>query len=155
MNAEISSLLPGIRQVDESSLEILGSPVFDLGLESMFSSKVEMLTLMCDRLKLMDVHPALCVFKKSLGSCRFNYLLRTCKAFLMRDRLREVDSVFRSTLEAITNVKLSDFSWDQASLRLIFGGLGIRKVEDIAKSAYLSSVHSTSDLSNMILRKFD
>ena len=83
MYADISALLPGIRKVDKSSLEILGSPIFESGLERMFSSKIEMIKLMCDRLKLMNVHPTLCIFRKSLGSCRFNYcrLLRSSKTF--------------------------------------------------------------------------
>jgi len=110
---------------------------------------------MCNRLKLLDVHPALCVFRKSLGSCRFNYLLRSSKAFLLVDRLKEVDEIFRSTLEAITNVRMDDFQWNQASLLLIFGGLGIRKVEDLALPGQLSSVYSSSELSNQILEKFD
>ncbi|XP_037026722.1 uncharacterized protein LOC119067714 [Bradysia coprophila] len=155
MYAEISALLPGIKKVDESTLEILGSPIFESGLERMFSSKIEAIKLMCDRLKLMDVHPALCVFRKSLGSCRFNYLLRSSKAFLLVDRLKEVDEIFRSTLEAITNVKMGDFQWSQASLPLSFGGLGIRKVEDLASPSYLSSVYSSSELSNQLLEKFD
>ena len=36
MYADISALLPGIKKVYESSLEILGSPIFELGLERMF-----------------------------------------------------------------------------------------------------------------------
>src|ERR1700704_2377336 len=154
MYAEISNLLPGIRRVDESSLEILGTPIFESGLRRMFSSKTESLSLMCDRLKLMDVHPALCVFKKSLDSSRFSYLLRSSKAFLLRDELKGVDDLFRSTLEAIANVKLDEFSWNQGSLPLAFGGLGIRKVEDLALPAYLSSVYSSSSLSDKLLEKF-
>lgn len=155
MYAEISALLPGIRKVHESSLEILGSPIFESGLERMFLLKVEEIKIMCDRLKLMDIHPALCLFRKSLGSCRFTYLLRTTKAFSLLGHLRDVDEIFRSTLEAITNVKLLDFSWDQASLPLVFGGLGVRKVVDLAIPAYLSSVYSSSDLANEILNKFN
>jgi len=97
----------------------------------------------------------LCVFRKSLGSCRFNYLLRTSKAFSLSDYLKDVDEVFRTTLEAITNVRLLDFSWDQATLPLALGGLGIRKVEELALPAYLSSVYSTSGLSDEILKKFN
>ena len=103
---------------------------------------------MCDRLKLMDVHPALCVFRKSLSSCRFSYLMRTSEAFLLPDSLKSVDEVFRSTLEAITNARMESLSWDQASFPLSFGGLGVRKVEDLAVPAYLSSIYSSSNLSN-------
>src|ERR1700744_3342507 len=146
MYADISALLPGIKSVDESSLEILGSPIFELGLERMFSSKIESIRLMCGRLKLMDVHPALCIFRKSLSSCRFNYFLRSCRAFLLLDKLKAVDEIFRSTLEVISNAKVDGFSWDQASLPLSFGGMGIRKVEDLAVPAYLSAVYSSSNL---------
>lgn len=139
MYAEISALLSGDKKVNESSLEILGSPIFESGLERMFTSKIEIFELMCDRLKLLDLHPALCIFKKSLGSCRFNFLLLSSKTFLLPEKLRRVDGIFHSTLEAITNVSIDEFSWNQASLLLIFGGLGIRKVEDIAVPADLSS----------------
>ena len=103
----------------------------------------------------MDVHPALCVFKKSLSSCRFSYLMRTSRAYLLPESLKSVDELFRSTLEVITNTRVDGVSWDQASLPLSFGGLGIRKVEDLAISAYLSSIYSSLSLSNIILQKFD
>jgi len=153
MYAEISGLLPGIKKVDEASFELLGTPIFESGLESMFSSKIESMRLMCNRLKLMDVHPALCILKKSLSACRFSYLLRASEAFLLPSKLREVDGIFRSTLEALANVQLNDFSWDQASLPLSFGRMGIREVSDIAIPAYLSSVYSSSELSDELLRK--
>ena len=73
MFSEISKLLPGIKKVDESSFELLGSPIFESGLEKMISSKVQSLISMCDRLQLLDVHPALCIFKSSLSHCRFSY----------------------------------------------------------------------------------
>ena len=155
MYAEISALLPGIKKVDESSLELLGSPVFETGLEKMFSSKAESIKLMCDRLKLMDVHPALCVFRKCLSSCRFSYLMRTSRTYLLPGNLQCVDEIFRSTLEAITNARMEGLSWDQASFPLSFGGMGIRKVEDLAMPAYLSSIYSSSDLCDVILRKFN
>jgi len=40
---------------------------------------------------------------------------------MLRYRLKPVGDTFRSTLEAIKNVRILDFSWDQASLPLIFG----------------------------------
>lgn len=45
---------------------------------------------------------------------------------------------------------MDDFSWDQA-----YDGLGIRKVEDLAIPAYLSSLYFLSDLSYKFLQKFD
>ncbi len=82
-------------------------------------------------------------------------MLRSSKAYLLKDRLKCVDKLFRSTLEGIANVKLGELSWDQASLPLVFGGLGIRKVEDLALPTYLSSVYSSSALSNELLKNFN
>src|ERR1700761_631738 len=154
INDEISKLLPGIRIVDESSFELLGAPIFELGLQRMLSSKMESVKLLSDRLKLLDVHQALCMFKSSLSAPRFNYLLRTCKTFLTPDLLKDVDEMFRSTLEIITNTKLNVISWRQASFPLSFGGLGVRKVSELAYPAYLSSMHQSAALSNKILEKF-
>lgn len=109
---------------------------------------------MCDRLKLLDVHPALCIFKSSLSAPRFNYLLRTCKTFMVPNLLENVDEMFRTTLEIITNTKLNVISWRQASLPLSFGGLGIRRATELAYPAYLSSVHQSATLANEILEKF-
>lgn len=154
MYSEISNLLPGIRIVDESSFELLGAPIFDLGLHRMLSAKIENVDLLASRLNLLDVHSALCIFKSSLSTPRFNYLLRTCKSFMVPNLLDNVDEMFRSTLEIITNTKLNVISWRQASLPLSFGGLGIRRATDLAYPAYLSSIHKSADLSNRILEKF-
>lgn len=53
--SEIYSLLPAIKKVNESTFELLGSPIFKLGLERMFSAKAVSIMLICSRLKLMDV----------------------------------------------------------------------------------------------------
>lgn len=71
-----------------------------------FSSEIKETKVMCDRFKVMDVHQVLRVFRKYLGSCSFNYLLRRCRAFSLSGYLKGVDEVFRSTLEAISNVRL-------------------------------------------------
>jgi len=154
MYKEISKLLPGIRKVDKSTFELLGTPIFEDGLKRMLSSKIESVELLLKRVKLLDVHPALCIFKSSLSAPRFNYLLRTAKTFLNPNLLETVDEMFRSTLEIITNTKLEVIQWKQASLPLSFGGLGIRKATDLAYPAYLSSIHQSSKLSNAILEKF-
>jgi len=154
MYREISGLLPGIRKVDKVSFELLGAPIFEEGVHGMFSTKVESVELLSKRLQLLDVHPALCVFKSSLSAPRFNYLLRTCKSFLVPEVLNRVDEMFRTTLEIITNTKLGVVPWKQASLPLSFGGLGVRKSSELAYPAYLSSVHQSSKLSDEILSKF-
>jgi hypothetical protein len=82
---------------------------------------------------------------------KITYLLRTTPAFLRRELLMDIDSTFRRTLERITNVKMDDTTWQQASLPVAVGGLGIRSVNDIALPAYCSSLHATRHLVEAIL----
>ncbi len=65
------------------------------------------------------------------------------------------DKFYCLTLEAITNNELSDRSWKQASLPLAFAGLGIRKLVNLAHSAYFASVYQSQLLSNQILAKLN
>ena len=40
---------------------------------------------------------------------------------------------------------MDDSIWDQCSLQVSLGGIGIRKASDVAVPAYLSSVHATGN----------
>jgi hypothetical protein len=57
----------------------------------------------------------------------------------------------RNTLQSITNVDLYDSAWNQATLPISFGGLGVRRASDLALPAFLSSVAGSSSLSLMQL----
>ena len=62
-------------------------------------------------------------------------------------------SVLMSILGDVTNTHL-DFdsaAWHQASLPVRLGGLGVRRAVDVAPSAFLASVHATSQLTEAIL----
>jgi len=49
----------------------------------------------------------------------------------------------RAALSTIANYNLDDAAWDQASLPVKEGGLGIRSVAVLAPSAFLASAAST------------
>ena len=59
--------------------------------------------------------------------------------------------MIRSTLQHIMNVDLSDETWDQATLPVASGGLGIRRATDVALPAYLSSVAGSHSLITQLL----
>jgi len=149
--SEISCLLPGIRKLDDVSFELLGAPIMKDGLTRMLSSKIESIKSMCNRLKNLDVHQALCLFRQSLSSPRFIHLLRTSPTFEIKNILQEADELFRTTLESISNTKIDGRNWLQASL----SGLGIRRLQDLSHPAYWSSFYSSAGLSNLILQKFN
>ena len=67
------------------------------------------------------------------------------------EALKTFDEIQKKALEETLNVKLEPNQWQQASLPVKSGGLGIRKIEDLAIPAYFSSLHAAQELSNSIL----
>ena len=56
----------------------------------------------------------------------------------------EFDETIRKSLQEILNVDMEGSIWAQSSLPVHLGGLGIRRVSEVALPAYLSSVCGTS-----------
>jgi hypothetical protein len=151
MLSELNVLLPGIKVLDDSSFKLLGAPIFEAGLDESLSKVLESVKTLCKRLPKLDIHPSLRLLRSSLASPRFQYLLRTTPTFSHTEKLSEIDEYYRLTLETITNNKLSDTSWIQATLPMSLAGLGIRRTVDLAQPAYFSSVYQSEELSNKIL----
>jgi len=61
------------------------------------------------------------------------------------------DSILRNGLEHLTNSRLSDSQWVQASLPIKDGGLGFRRASQVALSASLASATGTTELQSLIL----
>lgn len=155
MMQKLNRLLPGIKVIDAASFQLLGAPILEESLAEMLSTGLDNVKTLCKRLTLLDIHPALRVLRCSLSSPRFQYLLRASPTFIRISQLNEIDEFYKRTLEAITNNKLSDTSWTQASLPLSASGLGIRKLTELAMPAYFSSAYQSEELSNRILNKTD
>lgn len=62
-----------------------------------------------------------------------------------------MDEGIKSTLETITNSKLQYDQWILSSLPIRCGGLGVRRVQDLALPAFLSSVHGLSSMVGIML----
>ena len=65
--------------------------------------------------------------------------------------LVKYDELLHDTLESVLNITLSLNTWDQTTLPVSMGGLGIRKATRLASMAYLSSVFGSADLQLNIL----
>ena len=74
-----------------------------------------------------------------------------CHQHNTRQLLEEYDDVIRTTLQAIMNVTLADDAWEQATLPVASGGLGIRRAADTALPAFLSSVAGSHELITQLL----
>ena len=61
------------------------------------------------------------------------------------------DNLIRETISTTLNIDLNENRWNQASLPVRWGGLGIRSAVMLAPSAYLASAAGTLDLTTRIL----
>lgn len=57
-------------------------------------------------------------------------------------------------MESIVNCRFSGSSWDEATLPVKLGGLGLRNATNLCYSSFLGSVHSVSDLVKNIVPSF-
>jgi hypothetical protein len=136
-------------KADEATL--LGSPLsIGKATDDMLKSKIDILSILAGRLNLLQAHDALTILRHSLSLPALLHILRTslrCK----NQYLREFDETLRTCLSGILNVSLDDASWLQATMPVKEGGLGLRRSEQIAPSAFLSSVASTAVLVSLML----
>ena len=78
-------------------------------------------------------------------------MLRCSPTWKANDQLLAFDEVLRQTLESVCNIKMDGAVWSQATLPTSKGGLGIRRSQDLALPAFLSSIYASSDLVRSLL----
>ena len=145
--------LPGAQLVPSAQSSLLGSPIGDDGCVAVaIREKVEALERLGERLKRLTAHDALLLLRNCFALPKLMYILRTAPCF-RSPALQSYDDCLREILSHVTNNHLeSDGSaWEQATLPVGLGGLGIRSAVDVAPSAYLASTHSSAQLIKAIL----
>lgn len=116
---------------------------------------MEKVTLLFNRLENLSSHSAYFLLKNCFAIPKLNYLIRSSPAWIHSVFINRFDSIIRSTLEKILNIKMDNKIWIQASLPTSRGGLGIRQLKDIALPAFLSSSFGTVNLVSQILHTSD
>ena len=135
---------PGVMEIKAENLTLLGSPILQEANEVVLYEKLNSLKIMAERLKSLSAHDALFLLRQCFAIPKVMYFLRTSTAFRNSVWCEEFDETLRKSLQTILNVELEGSIWEQCSLPIHLGGLGIRKVSDVATPAYLSSVCATS-----------
>jgi len=131
----------------------LGAPISDNAIDGIFSEKRNQLQLLFDRLIELDNHHiAFYILKNCFALPKLVYLLRVTPTVNHREMLEEIDVGIKVTAEKLINAKLNEKEWIESSLPVRCGGLGIRKVQDLALPAFLSSVNGTSSLVSLMLQ---
>ena len=124
------------------------SPIGDDDSVSMaIQEKVEALQRLGERLERLTAHDAPVLLHNCFALPKLMYILRTAPCFRSQ-ALLSYDDCLRVILSQVTNTHLeSDGSaWEQATLLVGLGGLGIRSAVDVAPSAYLASIHFSAQL---------
>lgn len=138
---------PGIKVISELTL-LLGAPITQ---NAVFHKKIVEMELLISRLDILNKHVAYFILKHCFGIPKLTFLIRTTPLWKFPDIVSRIDSSIKSTIESICNVHFDEYQYSVSSLPRRFGGLGIRKINDIMVPAFLSSVCSTSSQINDIL----
>jgi hypothetical protein len=118
------SLSWDIRKTSAKELFLLGWPLFEDAMPDFLSTILEKFDLV-KNIENIKSHMALFLLRHCLWIPKLNYFLRCCPFWKFKNYCKAFDAQIQSTLEKILNIKLSSNSWNQASLPLDFGGLGI------------------------------
>ncbi|KAI5728591.1 hypothetical protein M8J77_018338 [Diaphorina citri] len=151
VHRKLETILPGIRVVQNSELELLGVPILQEAFKSHFDERLTKIKATLQKLKKLNSHVAYFLLKNCFAIPKWTYTLRTTPIWTDQTVLDEVDDSLKQILEEILNLNLNDTQWCQASLPIRVGGLGIRKLSDITLPTFLSSVHGVKSLVSKIL----
>jgi hypothetical protein len=83
------------------------------------------------RLAHLNAHDALFLLKNCFAIPKLIYTLR-CAPCYTRQLLSEYDDVMRAALQSVLNVSTSDEAWNQATLPVAKGGIGVRRATQTA-----------------------
>lgn len=146
-----SDILPGIRTVSCRDLSLLGSPLCPEGFKVPLEQKIDSLKLMVERLKTLPKQIAYFLIKNCFGIPKMLYTIRSVPTFMLPDYLREMDDVIKFSLDEIMNISLNEIQFNQASLPINLGGIGIRSLSDLSLPCFLSSCMGALPLVSNIL----
>ncbi|KAF2885104.1 hypothetical protein ILUMI_21068 [Ignelater luminosus] len=132
-----------------------GAPVFEEAFLEFTTEKFKSLETMINRLIGLPSHVAYFLLKNCFAIPKLTYLLRTSPAWKFPEWCSASDNKLKNGLESILNIQLDCVQWTQASLPIKSGGLGIRKITDIALPAFLASTFGVHALVNLICPSLD
>ena len=142
----VRQAIPGAAVLADRELTILGAPISQAAAEVTMNDKKEELERMVKRLQTLDPHSAFFLLKNSLWLPKLQYVLRAAPIYHQPELLQSLDRILKSAVSLLSNVDFDEESWRQAVLPTRYGGLGLRRTEDVALPSYAASVHSCRSL---------
>jgi hypothetical protein len=141
-HVRLASISPDMKFPSTLELSLLGAPILPEGIAGALEEKTSAIRRLTRQLEKLQAHQALFILKNCLSTPKVIYILRSSPAWLRPEKLRDFDGMIRESLANIANTDMTEKVWQQATLPVGKGGLGIRRTEELALSAYLASVYS-------------
>lgn len=148
---KFEELLPNIKLLHEENLFLLGSPIFEISIPSFITNMQTLFSENAKKLLKLQVHIALHIIRFCIYVPKFIYFIRSSPIWKFTTLLNNLNIDLKQILEQILNIKLDSNSFDQLSLPIRHGGLGIRKISSLALPAYIASIHASHNLIGNIL----
>ena len=143
----LNSILTEYKLLLPDKATLLGAPLSSEASSSVAEEKLQALTLMSQRLRDVEPHCALFLFKNCLWLPKVMYFIRASPAYQNSSAiLRRMDALLRETMSATVNVNFREDFWSQASLTVRHGGLGFRRLSHVAFPTFLASLYASADL---------
>ena len=139
--SDIQQLLLRASVLPYAELTELGAPITQSAAEAVIARKEEELDLLLERLHCLDAHSAFFLLRNCLWLPKLQYLLRAVPMYEQQNFLQAIDSKLKSAVTGLINVRFEEPSWEQAVLPIRYGGLGLRRTEDVALPSYVASLH--------------
>src|SRR5437867_3506901 len=125
-------VLSSFSRQDISEANLLGAPLFQgPGLDQAWQDRCDDMARASTRLTELGAQDALILLRASFGAPRVQHLLR-CSPSSDHPGLRVFDELQMAALSKVINANLLDHQWDQATLPLKMGDLGLRQVASLA-----------------------
>jgi len=151
--SSLQAVLPNVRHVPCREAMLLGAPIGDKSsIDNALSDRLSVFKRLADRLQTLNAHDALFLLKNCFSTPKILYTLR-CAPCYDSTVLQDYDNVIKYTLNVILNIEMTEAVWNQATLPVSSGGLGVRLATDLALPAFLSSVAGSSGLVQQLLPK--
>ena len=149
--SELKRVSPDLHLVQFEEATLLGAPLFINALPSALDVKIKAWKRLTSNLDFLHAHDALYLLKNCLAIPKLLHVLHCSPTWKANDQLLAFDEVLRRTLESVCNIKMDGDVWSQATLPTSTGSLGIRRSQDLAVPAFLSSTYASSDLVHSLL----
>ena len=148
----IESALPGVTVTQREDISILGAPIDMNGCRTGVLKAVERLSIMSSLLESIDAHPAFFLLRNCLSMPRLLFKLRSSPCYRLHAELTQFDKALRHAASTVCNVNFDDTGWQQSTLPVAHGGLGLSSAASVSLPAYTSSLSTTRQFVSQILQ---